>query len=117
MTPDAGNPGNVPFSPLLSGEQQGGLMVTGQGSLPAPLQAWRTGQTSGPEILDNSFDPIWLMHSFRRRWILAIGLGLLGALIAGGGMLLLLPPKSEAVALLKVSSVTPVIAFEQIGGK
>ena len=32
------------------------------------------GPLPPPEILTQGFDPLWLWHSFRRRWVLAVGL-------------------------------------------
>ncbi|MFV2068739.1 MAG: polysaccharide biosynthesis tyrosine autokinase [Pirellulales bacterium] len=94
--------------------QSGGLMLAEQGFLPTtPAANWPPSPTArGPEILNNPFDPIWLLHSLRRHWILATGMGLLAGVFFGGLVWFLVPSQSTAVALLKVSSVQPKIAFD-----
>jgi len=89
-------------------------MLAEQGFLPTtPAANWPPSPTArGPEILNNPFDPIWLLHSLRRHWILATGMGLLAGFFFGGLVWFLVPSQSTAVALLKASSVKPKIAFD-----
>jgi len=89
-----------------------GLMVANQALLPATLPGWGGAVPAGPAILHNAFDPIWLLHSLRRHWVLAAGLGLLFGLLSTALIWWLLPAQATAVALLKVAAAKPYLAFE-----
>jgi len=75
---------------------------------PAVADHWQ-GPPPTPEILASGVDPMWLLHSLRRRWMLAVGVGLLVGMAAALGVWALIPAKASATALLKVSSVKPHI--------
>jgi uncharacterized protein involved in exopolysaccharide biosynthesis len=83
--------------------------------MPVPLPSWNGGLPSGPEILQNPFDPVWLLHSLRRRWVLALGMGLLFGACLAGLVWMLVPPKYSAVAVMQVYSVSPTIMTETSG--
>src|SRR5688500_8001694 len=60
----------------------------------------------GPEILHGGFNQTWMAHCLRRRWLMAI---LMGLLIGGGiaGLLMFLFPETHQItAYLKVKSKT-----------
>jgi capsular exopolysaccharide synthesis family protein len=62
-----------------------------------------------PEILSAKPNPIELMHAVRRRWTLAIGLGITVGSIAAALAWLLVPVRYEAAAQLKVSNHVPAV--------
>ena len=103
------NSNHVPASPPGGNNTPStGLVVADQGFLPATAPAtWQGMAAARPEILRNPFDPNWLLHSFRRRWILATGLGLLVGALLAGLVWWAAPAKSTAIALLELASVKP----------
>ena len=91
-----------------NGTSSTGLVVADQGFLPATAPAtWQGMAAARPEILRNPFDPNWLLHSFRRRWILATGLGLLTGALMAALVWWAAPAKLTAIALLELASVKP----------
>jgi len=55
-----------------------------------------------PEFLSAAPDPLSLLRAFKRRWPLAVGLGILGSLAAMAGAWFLIPQKAEVVAYVQV---------------
>ncbi len=107
---------DLPTPQTGDSQQPGRMMVPSDPLQPIMRGSWQSGMSSGPEILQNNFDPVWLLHSLRRRWILATGLGVLSAIAFGALRWWLNPPEARAVAVLRVSSVTPTIAFDVDAG-
>ncbi|OHB75321.1 MAG: hypothetical protein A2W31_02520, partial [Planctomycetes bacterium RBG_16_64_10] len=110
----------VPAHPAVAGPVPStGLVVADQALLPATLPGWGGVVPAGPAILHNAFDPIWLLHSLRRHWVLATGLGLLFGLLSTAFVWWLVPAQATAVALLKVAATKPYLAFdvEEASGK
>jgi capsular exopolysaccharide synthesis family protein len=59
-----------------------------------------------------AIEPVAMLKAFRRRWPVAIGLGLLAAGLAAGAAWLVVPPaKYTAYASLKIDSNRPTIIF------
>jgi succinoglycan biosynthesis transport protein ExoP len=58
----------------------------------------------GPEILYGGFNQTWLGHCLRRRWLMAILMGLLIGVAAMGLLWWLFPSMSQVTAYLKVKS-------------
>ncbi|NOY30666.1 MAG: polysaccharide biosynthesis tyrosine autokinase [Planctomycetes bacterium] len=58
----------------------------------------------GPEILTSSFNQMWLINCLRRKWLPAILLGALAAVMAGGLLLLLIPISSSVTAQLELKA-------------
>ena len=69
---------------------------------PVPAVGWHYGPPQRPEILSAKANPIELMHAVRRRWPMAIGLGLTVGIIAAGLVWYFVPIKYEAYALLRI---------------
>jgi len=68
----------------------------------------------GPEILHSGFDQKWLFHCLRRRWLLALLMGLLIGGATAGLLLWLFPESSSIVAYLRVRSKPPTtVSLEQ----
>jgi capsular exopolysaccharide synthesis family protein len=65
----------------------------------------------GPEILHSGFDQNWLYHCLRRRWLLALLMGLLVGAATAGLLLWLFPESSSIVAYLRVKSKPPQTVF------
>lgn len=70
---------------------------------------WSYGPPPRPEILSAKPNPIELLHAVRRRWPLALGLGLLASGLVAGLLWFFVPVKYEAYALLKISGRQPSI--------
>src|SRR4051812_31886027 len=95
--------------------------ISGPGSvnLPAVVPPPRAGVPSIPYsslALAARPDPVALLKALRRRWPLALGSGLLCAVVAALAVYYLSPPaKYAARAMLHVNSVQPRILL-QVGG-
>jgi len=76
------------------------------------MMDWQGWQPQQPEILTNPLDPLWLLHSFRRRWILATGLGLLVATAVAALAYWLTPATHTALAIFEVKSKKPNVVFD-----
>jgi polysaccharide biosynthesis transport protein len=98
----------------LPGANQGnsaGTPASGNGSLttiethlPAvPAMGWSYGPPQRPEILSAKANPVELFHAVRRRWPLAIGLGLTTGIVLAALVWFLVPVKYEVYALLRVA--------------
>ena len=61
-------------------------------------------QQRGPEVLHGAFDQTWLMNCLRRRWLSALLLGLLSAVLVGIFLLWLFPLSAEVVALIQIEN-------------
>jgi len=101
---------NDPSGTTRSGETA--LAPLGYGTAGVPDASWSYGLPMRPEILTSKASPVGLLYALRRRWILAVGLGLL----LGGTLTALVwyfvPIRTEAAALLKVSR-SPVSAVNE----
>jgi capsular exopolysaccharide synthesis family protein len=87
-----------------------GTLTTIDSRLPSvPTLNWSYGPPPRPEILSAKPNPVELLHAIRRRWALALGLGLTVSLVAAGLLWFLLPVKYEAYALMKVSGKPPSV--------
>src|SRR5690606_10767959 len=58
----------------------------------------------GPEILSGGFNQTWLAHCLRRRWLMAILMGMLVGAGVAGLLLLAFPKTSQDTAYLKAKS-------------
>ncbi len=80
-----------------------GLVILGQGLAPLGGANARNGASQTPEILTNPLDPVWLLHSLRRRWVLALGMGLLVGSVLAAVVWYLTPSMVTAAASILVS--------------
>jgi len=102
----------MPNEPITNGASTGGTSLVAVPSLPLPASKvvqWQEGAPAPPEILTAGMDPIWLWHSLRRRWLLAVSLGLGVSLFIMLMAWALIPATSQAMAVLKVDSVKPIV--------
>lgn len=70
---------------------------------------WNYGPPAKPEILSAKPNPAELLHAVRRRWPLAVGLGLLVSGITCGLMWYLLPIRYEAYATIKIGATKETV--------
>ena len=99
-----------------NGANRGGVLATIDHHLPSvPALGWSYGPPARPEILKAKPNPVELLHAVRRRWPLAIGLGVTVATIAAGLLWFFLPVHYEAFALLKVSGKPPAVLERRAG--
>ncbi len=66
----------------------------------------------GPEILHGGFNHTWLANCLRRRWLMAILLGLLFGVLVAGLLMYLFPETNQVTAYLKVKSKSGNSVFE-----
>lgn len=62
-----------------------------------------------PEVVSGGMDRSWFLNSLRRRWLLALLMGLLIGGLSAGALFLLFPVSSSAVALFHVASEEPYV--------
>ncbi|HEX3726008.1 MAG TPA: AAA family ATPase, partial [Pirellulales bacterium] len=104
----SGNGGGALESP--PGGSTNGALTTIENQTPGvPALAWSYGPPQRPEILSAKANPIELLHAVRRRWPLAIGLGLLVGGLAAGIVAYVVPVRYEVFALLRVAGRTPSV--------
>ena len=98
-----------PHDSISGGSQNSGVMVAVPARQPQLPAAWSHGPLATPEIINAKPGPVELLHALRRRWMVAVGLGLLvgGALAAM--VWVLMPVRYEVAALLRVASSRPNI--------
>ena len=85
-----------------------------------PNTGWvRVGQSLAGQVPSEALkgpaapSALSLLQALSRRWVLALGIGLLSAIVVGGATYALVPPaKYTARALLQVSSHPPKIIFD-----
>jgi polysaccharide biosynthesis transport protein len=93
-----------------NGAGSNGALVTIGNRLPGePVHGWSYGPPARPEILKAKPNPAELLHAVRRRWPLAIGLGLAVATTTAALLWYFLPVTYEAFALLKVAERPPAV--------
>ncbi len=117
MTPsDPIGPGDSPQEPAdgAAGNDTtngtNGTLATVGSQLPSVSTLnWSYGPPPRPEILSAKPNIVELMHAFRRRWLLAVGLGLALGTAVAVAVWFVLPVKYEAFALLKVEGKPPQI--------
>ena len=89
--------------------------------IPASAQYNRTGSTSllarpvGDRLskATPTLDPIALLKSLRKRWALALGLGVVSAIVVGVVLVVVVPPvKYTSRSLIKVSMRPPKVIFD-----
>lgn len=66
----------------------------------------------GPEIISGGFNQTWLTNCLRRRWLMAILLGLLAGVTVSGLLLWAFPETSRITSYLKVKSKTGSEVFD-----
>ena len=67
---------------------------------------------SGPEIISGGFNQTWMANCLRRRWLMAVLLGLLAGGTVAGVLLWAFPEKSRITSYLKVKSKSGSEVFD-----
>ncbi len=115
MSTHDSHPPGEPSQP--ADDHTGALAPTGGNRLVAlPVSSWPASVAPRPEILASGANAVDLLHAFRRRWIQAVGVGLVVASIAAAVVWFVVPTRYEVAALLKVSSQSPVVRQRSGGG-
>lgn len=94
-----------PHHALVAEQQQPGdaLMVQSQNGAPTnPLVVGGPVQPGAPNVLRGGMDANTFLHALRRRWMLALGMGLVVGAGAAIALWFLFPESSSATALFKV---------------
>jgi capsular exopolysaccharide synthesis family protein len=86
------------------------IVPAGAYQMPAPF--FGDGGMRGPEILHGGINQSSLANCLRRRWLMALGLGLLAGAAAAVLLLWLFPQTSRITAYLKVKSQSSGKVFE-----
>ncbi|MBI2824126.1 MAG: polysaccharide biosynthesis tyrosine autokinase [Planctomycetia bacterium] len=86
-------------------ERRGGELVPvgAQSLAPYTGPIWQGGIAPRPEMLSSGPDPMSLLRAFKRRWMLATGLGMLAAMAAALAAWFLVPERGEVVAYVLVA--------------
>ena len=69
---------------------------------PAPMPAAAAMPSRGPELIHGAFNQTWLMNCLRRRWLMALLMGVLFALATAGLLLWLFPLSSSITSIVEV---------------
>lgn len=92
----------VIYPPAVDGAPSRALVATSVYPSAAPAPGLYPSR--GPEILSGGFNQTWLAHCLRRRWLMAILMGMLVGAGVAGLLLLAFPKTSQVTAYLKVKS-------------
>ncbi|MBI3839644.1 MAG: AAA family ATPase [Planctomycetia bacterium] len=92
-----------------SGNGNGALATIDSVVHQVPALSWAYGPPQRPEILKARPNPVELIHAVRRRWPLAIGLGVSFSSIVAGLVWFFVPVQYEAFALLRVFGKPPAV--------
>ncbi len=87
------------------------LVPQGPGMMTAPNLS---GVQTRPDVIRGGMDGTTLFHSFRRRWPLALGLGLVLSAAAGVTLFYMFPESSSALVTFKVDSQQPTVLTKGI---
>ncbi|TWT37355.1 Tyrosine-protein kinase YwqD [Posidoniimonas corsicana] len=85
-------------------------MILPQGGMPALAVGSPYAPAATQDVIKGGMDASTLMHAFRRRWLLALGMGLLAGVVGAGVLWFLFPESATAFRYFKVdASETPII--------
>lgn len=85
----------------------GSLVPLGNRFDPVPALPWPVSGSIRPDILSAKPTPVGLLHALRRRWSLALLLGLLAGGLLAGLIWMLVPVRYESWSLLRVAQFAP----------
>lgn len=89
-----------------------------QGGMPAVAGASPYAPGATQDVMRGGMDAATMMHAFRRRWLLALGMGSLAAVLGAGVLWVLFPESATAFRYFQVESTeTSIIAPELNDGK
>ena len=102
----------VMYPTVVGNGEMSGSMVPAQPYAP-PVAAPGGFAPRGPEIIHGGFNQTWFFNCLRRRWLMALLIGILGAAATFGVLLWLFPESSLVTAYLKVKSLEPETLFNE----
>lgn len=79
-------------------------MILAQGGMPALAMGSPYAPAATQDVIKGGMDASTLLHAFRRRWLLALGMGLLAAGIGAGVLWFLFPESATAFRYFQVES-------------
>ena len=90
------------LAPPADASQHGGSLVVPEAAYPLP-GGYGMGPSPAAELLYGGFNQTWLVNCLRRRWLMALLLGLLVAGLTGLALWLLFPASSRTTAYLMMN--------------
>lgn len=100
-------------SPAMIGESHpGDALVAQTNGMPAAMSYAAAPTAPAQDVLRGGMDVNLFIHSLRRRWMLALCLGLVTGSLAALALYVFFPASSSADALFQVSSQRPQIVFD-----
>ena len=101
--------------PMVGVPMPGDALVPGSVAQPlVPQNGYAGPGYRSPEVVSGGMDRSWFFHSLRRRWLLALGMGLVLGGGAAGLLWYMFPESSSAVALFRVYSTEQTLAFHDV---
>jgi polysaccharide biosynthesis transport protein len=105
MKQDPGFGSSEVMYPAVVGENGASHQMVPAGAYPSPIPSMSISMPPrGPEILSGPLNQTWLMNCLRRKWLSALLLGTLAAVVVGVLLLYLFPLSSQIIAYLQVES-------------
>ena len=99
----------VMYPPLASNSAATHPLVAAQPSPAYAMPGMGGYLPGGPEILSEGLNQTWLVNCLRRRWLLALLMGMLIGAATAVVLLLVFPLSSSVTALLQVKSKPPTV--------
>ena len=100
-------------SPATIGDSHpGDALVAQSNGMPAPMSYAASPIAPAQDVLRGGMDVNWFFHSLRRRWMLALCLGLVTGSVTAIVLYVFFPESTTADALFKVSSRRPQLVFD-----
>lgn len=99
------NNSDVMYPAVTNNSESSHAMIPAQpmAAMPA-MPPMGMGFSQGPEILSGSFNQTWLLNCLRRRWLAALLLGLIAAVLSAIVLLILFPLSSSVTSYLEVKA-------------
>lgn len=116
MKQDSGFGSSEVMYPSVVGENGASHQMVPAGAYPSPIPSVAISMPPrGPEILNGPLNQTWLMNCLRRKWLSALLLGLLAAVVIGILLAVLFPVSSQTMAYLQFETEQPNEIFEKGG--
>jgi len=97
---------------MIGGSHPGDALVAQSNGVPSAMTYAAPSAAPTQDVLRGGMDVNWFLHSLRRRWILALCLGLVTGSMAAILLYVFFPVSSSADALFQVSSQRPRLVFD-----
>jgi polysaccharide biosynthesis transport protein len=97
---------------MVGGTHPGDALVAQSNGMPAAMTYAASSPAPVQDVLRGGMDVDWFFHSLRRRWVLALCMGVVVGSLSALVLYFVFPESSSADALFQVSSQQPVIVFK-----